>query len=143
MKWIPGIVFLLLAALLCGCTGVQPQDQPATTSIPDLTGQWSGTMTGFERSIGYTDYSGAMIFMDVTGQQGRIFSGAFSFGPPWENDPPQEFAGVIGRDGRTLTIVEQDGGYSSGTIVSDNEIELIYAETGGNFSIAIDTLRRD
>jgi len=49
---------------------------------------------------------------------------------------------VIGRDGRTLTIVEQEGGYSSGMIVSGNEIELVYAKSGGNFSVAIDTLRR-
>jgi hypothetical protein len=49
---------------------------------------------------------------------------------------------VIDRNGRTLTVVEQDGGYSSGMIVSENEIELVYAESGGNFSIAIDTLRR-
>lgn len=81
MEWIQGITFLFLAALLCGCTGVPPQDQPATTGIPDLTGQWSGTMAGFMQGIGYTHYAGAMIFMDVTGQQGRIFSGAFSFGP--------------------------------------------------------------
>ncbi|KUG14076.1 hypothetical protein ASZ90_016287 [hydrocarbon metagenome] len=142
MKWIQGTILLLLAALLCGCTGVPPQDQPATNGIPDLTGRWSGTMIGFEQGTGYTDYSGAMMFIDVTEQQGRIFSGTFSYGSPWENDPPQEFAGVIDRNGRTLTVVEQDGGYSSGMIVSENEIELVYAESGGNFSIAIDTLRR-
>ena len=143
MKRVFIILLLFLAALLCGCTAVSPQDQPAPAAgTPDMVGNWSGTMVGYEKGTGYTDYSGMMMFMDVTGQRDRIFWGTFSFRSAWDGDSPEEFAGVIGRDGRTLTIVEQEGGYSSGMIVSEDEIELVYAESGGNLSVAIDTLRR-
>lgn len=78
--------------------------------IPDMVGHWSGTMVGYEKGMGHTDYSGTMIFMDVTGQRNRIFWGTLSIGSPWDGDSPEEFDGVIGRGGRTLTIVEQEGG---------------------------------
>jgi len=137
------ILLLFPAALLCGCPAVSPQDQPAPVAgTPDRVGNWSGTMVGYEKGTGCTDYSGAMMCMNMTGQRDRIFSCALSFGLPWDGDSPEEFAGVIGRDGRTLTIVEQEGEYSSGIVVSENEVELVYAKSGGNFSVAIDTIRR-
>ena len=52
------------------------------------------------------------------------------------------FAGAIGRDGRTLSISEEAGGYCTGEVVGEDEIELIYMEDGSPYSIAIDSFKR-
>jgi len=68
MKRVFIILLLFPAALLCGCTAVSLQDQPAPVAgTPDMVGNWSGTMVGYEKGTGYTDYSGAMMCMNVTG----------------------------------------------------------------------------
>jgi hypothetical protein len=45
-------------------------------------------------------------------------------------------------DNKTLNIAEFGKGYSSGTIVSNDEIELIYLADGEDGSVAIDELHR-
>jgi len=137
---------LLIAVLICGCTTTAPQEStvPAAAEIPSLTGNWTGTMAGYEYGAGYTNFSGYTITMSVTEQRDRIFSGAFVFTNEsgfhvWENAP---FAAVIGRDGRTITMIEDGGGYTSGSIISSDEIELIYADGNDPFNIAINVLKR-
>jgi hypothetical protein len=51
------------------------------------------------------------------------------------------FAGSIGRDGRTLSIAEKDGGYCSGTLLATDEIELTYMQDGSPYSVAIDSFK--
>ena len=52
------------------------------------------------------------------------------------------FAGAIGLDNKTLYIAEFDKGYALGTIISNDEMELIYLADGENASVAIDRLYR-
>ncbi len=52
------------------------------------------------------------------------------------------FGGAIGRDGRTLTIVERNGGYSFGTLIAPDEIELTHTDDSEPSDIAIDTLQK-
>jgi hypothetical protein len=80
--------------------------------------------------------------MSVTDQQDRIFSGTLYITNPQGITNNHTFAGVIGPDGKTLTVVESVGGYTSGTYTGPDQVELIYALTGENFDIAIDTLKR-
>lgn len=42
----------------------------------------------------------------------------------------------------TLTIVEKDGGYSYGTFIGPDEIDLVYADNAEPFEVAIDSLRK-
>lgn len=136
---------LLIAVLICGCTTTAPQESPvAPAETPSLTGNWTGTMAGYEYGVGYTNFSGYTITMSVAEQRDRIFSGTFIFTNEsgvqvWENAP---FAAVIGRDGRTITMIEEGGGYTSGSIISSDEIELIYADGNDPFNIAINPLKR-
>ena len=51
-------------------------------------------------------------------------------------------SGVIGRDGKTLTIPQKTGGYSFGEIVAPGEIEMIYVEDGNHYTSSIDTLKK-
>ncbi len=134
---------LLLAVMICGCT-TTPQESNAAVETPDLIGNWTGTMTGYEYGEGYTSYPGALMTLSITEQQDRIFSGEISF----TNQSGYAIwgttvcAGVIGRDNRTLTLVEGGGGHSSGSLIAPDEIEFIYLDAGEPFSIAIDSLKR-
>ena len=98
-------------------------------------------MQGFDEGSGFSEYPGLRILMNVTEQKGRIFTGTVVFianGTATESG----FAGAIGHNGKTLTIAERNGGYCTGEILGENEIELIYMQDGSPYSIAIDSFRR-
>ena len=98
-------------------------------------------MQGYEKNTGFSDYPNQTMTVIVTGQQGRIFSGHYI----WTSNGTvvtEGFAGVIGADGRTLSTAEEDDGYSSGIMLSGNEIELTWHHAGGQYSVAIDSLAR-
>jgi len=135
---------LLLAVLICGCTTSPGESTAAPAETPDLLGNWTGQMTGYEHGKGYTDYAGSTMTLRVTEQNGRIFSGEITFknSSGYAIREATPCAGVIGRDGRALTLVEEGGGYSSGSIIAPEEIEFIYANGAEPFSIAIDSLKR-
>jgi hypothetical protein len=59
-----------------------------------------------------------------------------------ETEIGKGFAGAIGLDNKTLYIAEFDKGYALGTIISNDEIELIYLMDGEGGSVAIDRLYR-
>jgi hypothetical protein len=135
-------VLLVMAVLLAGCTGAAPATAPANTApaaIPDIRGEWSGPMAGYEEGIGFTDYAGMKITMVVEEQHDRLFSGYIVFNG---TESKKSVAGAIGRDGKTITMVEKDGGFSDGMIYGPGEIELTYMQDTAPFSIALDTLRK-
>lgn len=143
------LIVIILAVLACGCTAITPPTtQSATlpqvshnTAIPNITGTWTGPMQGYEQNTGFSDYHNQTMTMIVTRQQGRIFSGHYV----WVSNGTvvtEGFAGVIGADGRTLSTAEQDDGYSSGIMLSGNEIELTWHHAGAQYAVAIDSLTR-
>jgi len=142
MKTALTFLVIVIAVLACGCTAASSSVPAAPVqAIPNLTGTWSGPMYGYDEGTGFTDYHNEPISMVVTGQQERIFAGHFSFlfnGTPYTIP----FAGVIGRDGKTLTITEKDNGYTSGVMIAENEIELTYLHDKKPYSASIDTLKR-
>ena len=79
--------------------------------------------------------------LTVSEQQGRVFSGFITFTSN-STVSTDNIAGVIGRDNRTLTIAEREGGYCSGEVLSPDEIELIYMQDGSPYSISIDSFKR-
>jgi len=148
MKSAFAILVIILAILACGCTASAPATAPAVTTapvtapaIPDLKGTWTGPMQGYDQGTGFSDYPTLGVKMTITEQKGRIFAGDVVF---TSNDTVSKsgFAGTIGRDGRTLTIAEEAGGYCTGTVLGVDEIELTYMEDGSPYSIAIDSFRR-
>ena len=135
---------LLLAVLICGCTTTTQESTVAPAETPSFLGNWTGTMVGYTYGVGYTDFSGYTISMSVTKQQDRIFSGEITFtnqsGSLIREASP--CAGVIGRDGKTFTLVEHDGGHSAGSLIAPDEIEIIHSDGEEPFSIAIDSLKK-
>ena len=134
------LLVIVLAVLACGCTGASPPD--TAPSLPDLTGTWTGPMLGYDEGTGFTDYPHLTMAMVIEEQHGRLFSGHMLFtsnGTEWTTG----IAGAIGRDNRTLTLVEKDGGYCSGEVLATDEIELTYMQDGSPYSIAVDFLKRE
>jgi hypothetical protein len=143
------LIVIILAVLACGCTAITPPTTQSSTipqashntAIPNLTGTWIGTMQGYDQNTGFSDYHNQTMTVFVTGQQGRIFSGHYV----WTSNGTvvtEGFAGVIGPDGRTLSTAEANEGYSSGIMLSENEIELTWHHAGVDYGVAIDSLTR-
>jgi hypothetical protein len=144
MKTAFTILVLILAVLASGCTIATPAVPPVQTTetaLPNLTGNWTGPMKGYDEREGFTDHPYLTAVMTVSEQHGRIFSGFITFRSN-STESTDEFAGVIGRDNRTLTIAEHGGGYCTGEVLSKDEIELIYMQDGSPYSISIDSFKR-
>jgi len=142
MKRACSTILLILAVLACGCT-TAPQAAPAPDeiAIPSLIGTWTGTLAGYEEGTGFTDYNKTRMSMVVTGQEGQVFSGhlIFTFSGTESIVP---MAGVIGQDGRTISLVEKDNGYSHGTLIAPDEFELTWAKDTTPYGIALNVLKR-
>ena len=138
------ILLLLLAVLASGCTTAIPAAAPVQTpvsTLPNLTGNWTGPMQGYDEREGFTDHPYLTAVLTVSEQQGRVFSGFITFTSN-STVSTDNIAGVIGRDNRTLTIAEREGGYCTGEVLSPDEIELIYMQDGSPYSISIDSFKR-
>ena len=146
------LLVIILAVVVCGCTASAPAAAPpapptqtlaaaTAAAIPNLTGTWTGPMKGYDEGTGFSDYPDLKVTMTVSEQYGRIFAGEFVFAVNG-SETKSGFAGTIGRDGRTLSIAERNGGYCTGGMLSADEMELTYMEDGSPYSIAIDSFRR-
>jgi hypothetical protein len=110
--------------------------------VPDLKGKWIASWYEFYQGTGFvndTAENGSLIFT-ITEQKDRLFAGNMTYMVDNETKVDKELAGAIGLDNRTLYLAEFDGGYDEGTIISDNEIELIHLDDRGE--VAIDQLHR-
>jgi hypothetical protein len=110
--------------------------------IPDLQGKWIASWDAFYQGTGFvndTTENGSLIF-NFTDQKDRLFAGNMTYMVDNETKVTKELAGAVGLDNKTLYLAEFDGGYDEGTIISDNEIELIHLDERGE--VAIDQLHR-
>ncbi|MBN2735231.1 MAG: hypothetical protein JXQ82_10325 [Methanomicrobiaceae archaeon] len=147
MKIVYVILLIIFVVLACGCITKTPGEvqtvTTSTTGIPDITGTWTGLMQGYNENKGFTDYGNQPMSMVVTEQKGRIFAGSIvlTFNGTTRSTP---MTGVIGRDGRTFSMVEKNNGYTTGEIISDDTIELTWRYDGGDsFGAALDILKRE
>ena len=110
--------------------------------VPDLQGNWTGSWSGYDDGKGYSNVSenGSILF-NFEEQKDRLFIGNLTI--KLKNETVDSgLAGAIGLDNKTLYISEFKKGYSLGTIISNDEMELIYLADGKNASVAIDRLHR-
>jgi len=132
------LVILFIVIIVAGCSTTATSE----TTVPDLTGTWTGSMTGYINGTGYVSFPNSTMTMVVENQTGRIFWGTMRF---TEDNTPHavRFAGAISRDGKSFTLTNGDGGYDTDcTIVSQNEIELVYTTDTPPFIVTIDSLKR-
>lgn len=139
------LLFIPLLVVLCvvcaGCTASETSHPAAAEVSTNLTGSWVGSLQGYSEGTGYYD-SNNTLTLQVTGQQGRIFNGTMSIVEADGSTTTRSIAGVIGSDKKSFTVVQSDTGYDFGTIVSDNEIELVYVTDKEPATVVIDSFKR-
>ena len=128
--WCFSLVLVFLATGICAA------------EVPNLLGKW----TGVESWYGKVNESTKLIEdkslnLTVEEQKDRLVTGNMTY---MENGTKivEGFSGVIGLDNKTLYIAEFKEGYDLGTIISNDDIELIYLEDGKMGGAEIDRLHR-
>jgi hypothetical protein len=130
MKGILSILLILMITGIC------------TAQVPDLVGNWTGTQNTYVAENGsYKLYENQSTSLVITEQKDRLFTGYVTY-PSDGKEIVENLAGAIGLDNKTFYVAESNEGYDFGTIISDDEIELIYLAEGGNGRTVINTLYR-
>jgi hypothetical protein len=123
-------IWLVLLAL--SATGI------CAAEIPDLVGNWAGKGPGYNEETGYVADEDNILNFSITEQKGRLFNGELTY----NLNVVEGFAGTISPDNKTFYIAEFISGYDVGTVVSEDEIDLMYLLEGKAGAVFIETLRR-
>ncbi len=127
-------IWLVLLALLT--MGI------CTAQVPDLVGKWTGSQNAYIAENGvYRLSENESTSLAITEQKDRLFTGYVTY-PSNGKEIVENLAGAIGLDNKTFYIAELNEGYDFGTIISDDEIELIYLADGGQGRTVINKLHR-
>jgi hypothetical protein len=115
-----------------------------TAEVPNLLGNWNGLANGL-----YAGEDGSSkpienwtLNMIIGEQKDRLFAGNMTYMGENGTQIVEGVTGAIGLDNKTLYIAEYKEGYDIGTIISDDEIELIYLQDGKKGETEIDRLHR-
>jgi hypothetical protein len=130
------ILCFALLALVFWATGI------CTAEVPILLGNWTALGNGWHVENGSTQLTeNQSLSVTISEQKDRLFAGNMTY---VENgtEVVEGFAGAIGLDDKTLYIAESNSGYDLGTIISDNDIELIYLQDGKMGDLEIEKLHR-
>ncbi len=113
-----------------------------TANVPNIVGNWTGLGTGYYAVDGtYKMNENGSISYSFTEQKDRLFKGNITYVING-TEIVEGFAGAVGLDNKTLYLAEHEGGYDIGTIISSDEIELVYIEDGDSGWAAINKLHR-
>ena len=127
------ILCLILAFLAIGICAAE---------VPNLVGNWSGFENGYVNKDGIPKLiENGSIGLVITEQNDRLFTGNLTYTLNGA-EIVEGLAGAIGLDNKALYIAEFDQGYDIGTIISKDEIELIYLVDGETGQTFIDRLHR-
>ena len=103
----------------------------SAAKVPDLQGNWTGSWSGYDDGKGYSNLSenGSILF-NFDEQKDSLFAGNVTITLKNETVVRGGFAGAIGLDNKTLYIARFDKGYSLGTMISNDEMKLVYLSDG-------------
>lgn len=111
--------------------------------IPDLLGKWTGLESLYGEVNGSTKLTeNESLNVTVTEQKNRLFTGNLTYKLENGTEISEGFTGAIGLDNETLYLAEFNEGYDFGTIISNDEIELIYLQDGKPADTGIARLHR-
>jgi len=130
------ILCLALLVLVFLATGI------CNAKVPDLLGKWNGSENWYGEVNGSVKLiEDKSLNFSVADQKDRLFTGNLTY---VKNGTKvvEGFSGAIGLDNKTLYIAEFKEGYDLGTIISNDDIELIYLEDGKTGGAEIDRLHR-
>ncbi len=130
------ILSIGLLAFALSVTGI------CAAEIPDLVGIWAGSGPGYNEKAGYVE-GGAYgtVTLNITEQKGPVFTGELTYQLNG-TDVVEGFAGAIGSDNKSLYIAEFISGYDLGTVISEDEIELVYLQDGEPGEVFMQTFSR-
>lgn len=134
MRQICILALLVMAFLVPGSSAI---------GFPDLLGNWTGMESWYgavDGSVRLTENESLNI--TVTDQNGRLFAGHLSYRSASGTEIVEGFAGAIGQDNKTFYISEFNEGYDLGTIISEDEIELVYLVDGKKAEATLSSLHR-
>jgi hypothetical protein len=114
----------------------------SSAQLPDLVGNWTGRAAGYIEGEYWESSNTSAIVMMIEEQKDRLLTGRFVFRLAEGEQRMESFSGSVALDNRTLYIAEYDRGYDVGTMISPDEMELIYLEDGANLTAVIDHLYR-
>ncbi len=113
-----------------------------TAQVPDLVGNWTGSEDAYVAANGSYKFSENLrLSLSIVEQNDRLFTGNVTY--IWNGkEGVGGFAGAIGLDNQTFYLADFNQGYNMGTIISDNEIELIYLSDGETGQVSVGRLQR-
>jgi hypothetical protein len=130
---------MLRLACVVGLAALASMTAAAQTAVPDLRGTWKGDSESVVWGGGNPHHTAkpptdaqfrSVPFTLVIDQQdGRHFSGTFS-----SSRSKERVVAVISRNGQIL--LADDDGYTTGSVLAPNRIELCYLKMGQNARIA-------
>ena len=129
-------LLIALMAVIFSVTGF------GAAKIPDLTGNWTGSIAGYFEGSGYRELETGSINVTINEQNGRLFAGNMTFKLKDGKERVEGFAGALSPDYSKIYITEYASGYDIGTILSENEIELAAIDDSQPALMAIDHLYR-
>jgi hypothetical protein len=134
MKKIWCFALLVLVFLATGTCGAK---------VPDMLGKWTGLESWYGEVNGSAKLTeNESLNVTVVEQKDRLFTGNLTYKLENGTEIVEGFAGAIGLDNKTLYVAEFKEGYDLGTIISDDEIELIYLQDGKMAETTIGRLHR-
>ncbi|MCX6693063.1 MAG: hypothetical protein NT074_00690 [Methanomicrobiales archaeon] len=140
---------VILAMLACGCTTQAPEPSPPTASptvtvpaaIPDLTGTWTGSSTGYLKSAGFLE--NAPFRLNITKQEGQAFKGMKEYVWPDGKVSNETIAGILAPSGE-IYMSDDMKGINIGRLTAPDTLEIIYLEDGpGEAKAMISHLTRE
>ena len=115
----------------------------SAAKVPDLLGKWTGLESWYGDLNGSAKLTeNKSLNVTVAEQKNRLFTGNLTYESENGTKIDEGFAGAIGLDNKTLYFAEFNEGYDIGTIISNDEIELIYLQDGKMAQTTIGRLHR-
>ncbi len=114
-----------------------------TAEVPNLLGSWTGLGNGSYNENGTVKWTETVsVNATIDEQKDHLFAGNLTYLDKNGTEVVEGFAGAIDWDNKKLYIAEFREGYDIGTIISEDEIELIYLQDGKKGNAEIDRLHR-
>ena len=138
MKIALTILLVILAVLACGCTATAPSATPAaapaatpavtaTTTIPGVTGIWTGTAFGHSQLEGFRELTSPVY--NISAQKGYAFTGSKEYMGADGKKYTESFSGIVSSRGE-IFMGHSMGGIADGMLIGPDSMALGYAEGG-------------